>query len=90
MAMKLCRIVTWIFAVTYFLALVIFAIGTFGLFEQERDPLSAVFLIPIGLPWNQFIDGFSESIRPWLAAAVPLLNLAIIRGICAIILRSRN
>ena len=38
-------------------------IGTFGLFGQEKDPLSAVFLIPLGLPWFIWVDGFPESLR---------------------------
>lgn len=61
---KICRVATVIFIVLYVLALAILAIGTFGLFGQERDPLSGVFLMPLGLPWNQFFDAFSESSWP--------------------------
>jgi len=38
-------------------------IGTFGLFGQEKDPLSAVFLIPLGLPWFIWVVGFPERLR---------------------------
>lgn len=45
-----------IFVVIYAIALVLLAIGTFGWFGQEKDPLSAVFLFPLGLPWNVLAD----------------------------------
>lgn len=60
----------------------LFAIGTFGLFGQEVDPLSGIFLLPLGLPWNRFLDGFDEALRPWLAAAAPLVNLIVLKIIC--------
>ena len=31
-------------------------IGIFGWFGQEKDPLSGVFLLPLGLPWNLIAD----------------------------------
>lgn len=49
----------WVFFVfvgLYALALLLLAIGTMGWFGQERDPLSAVFLLPLGLPWNVLAD----------------------------------
>ena len=48
--------VFWTFAALYALALLLFLIGTFGWFGQEADPLSGVFLIPLGLPWNLLAD----------------------------------
>jgi hypothetical protein len=71
-------IATIIFAVAYALALIVLLIGTFGLFGADRDPLSGVFLVPLGLPWNRFIDGFPEPAWPWLASAAPLVNLIIL------------
>ncbi len=50
--MGLCRIVVLAFVVLYVSALALLAIGTFGWFGQERDPLSGVGLIPLGLPWT--------------------------------------
>jgi len=78
----LCQGVVIIFGVAYLLALGIFLIGIFGLFGQERDPLSAVFLMPLGLPWNLFLDPAPDMLKPWLAALAPALNLFILRPIC--------
>lgn len=72
------RLVFWAFLGLYVFALVLLAVGTFGLFGQERDPLSGVFLVPLGLPWNLALDWASEAARPWLAAAAPLLNLGLL------------
>ena len=66
------------FGMLYVFALVFFLIGNFGLFGQDRDPLSGLFLIPLGLPWNRFVDMFPERLWPWLAAASPLVTLAIL------------
>jgi len=70
----------WVFAVfalLYGLALVLFLIGTFGWFGQEKDPLSAVFLLPLGLPWNVLADriGLAE---PITASLAPMLNAGIL------------
>lgn len=79
---KLCRAIVIIFGIAYVLALGILLIGTFGLFGQERDPLSAVFLLPLGLPWNLFVDPLPDMLKPWLAVLAPALNLVILRTIC--------
>lgn len=78
-----CRFATWGFALAYFAALILFLVGMFGLFGSPQGPLAGVFLIPLGLPWNQVIDWASDPLRPVLAAAAPLLNLAILRALCA-------
>ena len=70
-----CRITTIVFAIFYLLALFVFLTGTFGWFEQERDPLSGVFLLPLGLPWILVSDLVSEPFKPWFAAIAPVLNL---------------
>lgn len=77
-----CRILVPAFAVLYGIALVLFAIGAFGLFGAERDPLSAVFLLPLGLPWSRLVDILPEVLWPWAAALAPLLNLAVLRLLC--------
>jgi hypothetical protein len=79
---RICRIVTAGITVLYGCALGLLAIGTFGLFGAERDPLSGVFLLPLGLPWNLFLENIPDALRPWLAAAAPLLNLLIIWLAC--------
>ena len=78
----MCRWIVRIFAALYLLALLVLLIGTYGLFGQERDPLSGVFLVPLGLPWNQFIDAAPAALLPWLAALAPLVNLLLLRAIC--------
>ncbi len=79
---RACHLVWWVLLAFYLLALGVFAIGTFGLFGEARDPLSGVFLIPLGLPWNLLVDVFPEPLWPWLAAAAPVLNLVLLRLIC--------
>ena len=77
-----CTWVVLIVGALYLVALALLLIGTFGLFGQERDPLSGIFLLPLGLPWNQFLDLASEPARPWLAALAPLLNIGILAALC--------
>ena len=79
---RACSIVFYGFLLLYVLALVLLLVGTFGWFGAEKDPLSGVFLIPLGLPWNRFVGGASEALLPWLAAAAPLVNLLLIRLVC--------
>ena len=87
---RACRFVTVAFAVLTACALGLFAIGTLGLFGAERDPLSAVFLLPLGLPWNLFIDSSPDALRPWLAATAPLLNLLTLWACCRALHRRRS
>jgi hypothetical protein len=82
---RVCQIATNVFLVIYLLALVAFLVGVFGLFGQEPDPMSGIFLIPLGLPWNRLVDLFPEPLWPWLAAAAPLLNYVLLRLICRIL-----
>jgi hypothetical protein len=72
------RSLPWLFLAAYALALAVFLTGQFGLFGVARDPLAGVFLLPLGLPWNLFIDRLPEPAWPFLIAAVPLLNLTIL------------
>lgn len=69
--------VFFIFVGLYLVALALLAIGTFGLFGQERDPLSGVFLMPLGLPWNLVGDRIGLA-GPWLAVLAPAINAAIL------------
>lgn len=79
-----CRIPAWLFGLLWLAALALLAIGTFGLFGQKRDPLSGVFLLPLGLPWNLALDTFPPEPRFWLATLAPGLNLAIILTLCRV------
>ncbi|MEE4119547.1 MAG: hypothetical protein V2I65_11075 [Paracoccaceae bacterium] len=78
----LCTWIAWIFGALCFAAIALLIVGTFGLFGQERDPLSGVFLMPLGLPWNRWIGWIPDEARAWAAAAAPLLNLAILSALC--------
>ena len=66
-----------IFAGLYVLALILFLIGTFGWFNQDKDPLSAMFLLPLGLPWNAIFDRVGFAGLPSLLLA-PLVNAGIL------------
>jgi hypothetical protein len=81
--MKMCRIVAWVFTFLYAAALVLLLIGTFGLFGNEQDPLSAVFLVPLGLPWVLLVDLAPEPAWPWLGALTPAINLALLWALCS-------
>lgn len=66
-----------IFSGLYLAALLLLAIGLFGWFGQEQDPLSAVFLMPIGLPWNLLGDRLGIPGTAILVAA-PAINAALL------------
>lgn len=80
--MGICRGLTLLFGLAWLLALAMLAVGTFGLFGQERDPLAGVFLVPLGLPWNRALDGLDGSARAVAAALAPGVNLAILAAVC--------
>ena len=84
----MCRFIVWGFALAYAFALAILLIGLFGLFGQERDPLSAVYLLPLGLPWNLLTGGAPEPVLPILAALAPAVNLGLLVVLCRLIRRS--
>lgn len=70
----------WVFVVflcLYLAALALLGIGTYGWFGQERDPLSAVFLLPLGLPWNLIADRAGAG-GAMTAILAPLVNAAIL------------
>ena len=83
---RLCPIAAGALAVLYLAALAILAIGTFGLFGSPRDPLSGIYLMPLGLPWT-LLDPLPDPVRPWLAVLAPALNIAILWQICRWITR---
>ena len=91
MSTSVCKWAIRIAWVLYLVSLAVLLIGTYGLFGQERDPLSAVFLVPIGLPWALWLDGFfPEGMLPWLAILSPALNILILTILCRIVARGRN
>jgi hypothetical protein len=87
---RACKVLLAAFLLLYLAALGLLAIGTFGLFGSPRGPLAGVFLVPLGLPWNWLLGGFPEAMRPWLAAATPLLNLLATWLVCRALGRRRS
>ena len=71
------RWVFLIFVALYAMALALLAVGTFGWFGQQEDPLSAVFLVPLGLRWNILADALGIG-GPWPAIVAPAINAAIL------------
>ncbi len=71
------RWVFYLFLLLYAVALFLLAVGTFGWFGQDRDPLSGVFLIPLGLPWVWLGDAAGLP-GPALAILAPAINAGIL------------
>lgn len=79
---RTCRWVLGAFGLSYLAALGLLAVGTFGWLGQEKDPLSGIFLLPLGLPWNLLGERLPETALPWLGAGAPLANLLLLWGVC--------
>lgn len=77
-----CKVVLIGFIAIYLIALAILVIGTFGLFGQQPDPLSGVFVMPLGLPWNRLAFFAPDAFLPWVAVLAPLVNIGLIAAIC--------
>ena len=78
----ICKEVIGLFVLLYVIALLLLAVGTWGLFGAERDPLSAVFLVPLGLPWNLLLDRFVVSGSALVGILAPAINLVILALLC--------
>lgn len=72
------RVLFWAFAALYAAALAVTGAAMSGLFGAEPGPLSGIFLIPLGLPWLLALDRLPGFAGPWVAAAAPAVNLAIL------------
>lgn len=72
------RVLSWIFAILWPAALAVWAIGTWGLFGQQIDPLAGLFLIPLGLPWTMLGGSLPPAALPVLGVVAPGLNLLIL------------
>ncbi|SFH66772.1 hypothetical protein [Albimonas pacifica] len=81
MGLRFYQVAVWAYAALYIGALALLAIGTFGLFGQERDPLAGVFLMPLGLPWTLLIDDLPPAEARWAAMTAPLANLLLVAAI---------
>ncbi len=69
--------VLFVFLGLYAVAVSLLVIGTFGLLGQERDPLSGIFLLPLGLPWNLLGDRLGLE-GPWVAILAPAVNAVLL------------
>ncbi len=78
----ICRLLLGLLVLAYAAAVAIFLVTVFGLFDQPEDPLGAVFLLPLGLPWNLLLRGAPTPLLPWLFAAAPLVNIALLLWLC--------
>jgi len=85
---RACWAAVIVFALLYASAIALLLIGTFGWFGNERDPLAGVYLAPLGWPWNRLVDFAPEPLWPRLAAAAPVVNLAILALLCRLRFRS--
>lgn len=86
----ICRVILVVFGITYVIALGLFLVGTLGLFGSPSGPLAGVFLIPLGMPWVFMLESVSDTLKPWLAALAPDLNLAVLWLICRWVNRSKS
>jgi hypothetical protein len=68
-----------VWLVAYVVALLLFIVGVLGLFGQPRDPLSGIFLIPLGFPWFFAADAVPAPGDMWVAALAPIVNIIIFR-----------
>ena len=89
----MCNAIKWSFAAAYAFALCLLAVGTWGR-PCGRDPLSGIFLIPLGMPWTLFIGSVGK-FDPFGPAAVlamlaPAINLAILFSICSTLRRRHS
>ena len=75
------------FALLSLAALGLLAIGTFGLFGMERDPLSGVFVL-LGVLCNRVLSGgLSEASLPWIAIEAPAIDLVLLALLCRLFRR---
>lgn len=83
MGRRICRLTANAYLALALAAMAILLVGTYGLFGQDRDPLAGVYVVVLGMPWVRFADLGPEAACPWFALATPLVNVAILRALCA-------
>ena len=84
-----CKFAIAAFLLLYTVALAILVVGTYGLFGAERDPLSGIFLVPLGLPWNRLLSDLPDALLPWVGVAAPVFNLLLLWLLCRAAARRR-
>lgn len=79
---RICRFLVIAFALLYAAAVGLYLVGTYGWFGSPRGPLAGVFLVPLGLPWNRWLDSLPLTMLPAAAVAAPALNLLLLWSLC--------
>jgi hypothetical protein len=73
----ICSWVLMLFAVAYVTAIGLLAVTIFGFVGQPDVPLGAVYLLPLGLPWNLLLGMAPAALAPWLTVAAPCVNIVL-------------
>ena len=71
----------WGFLLAFLAALGIFTSNMMGWFGQSPDPLSGIYLLPFGIPWNFLGAELSDPFPLIIGLGAPLVNLAILWGL---------
>jgi hypothetical protein len=82
---RACTFFLLAFCILYLLAIIIWAIGTFGWFGANKDPLSGAFLIILGQPWARWVDLLPDSLWPIGGIFAPAINASIIYAVCRLV-----
>jgi TRAP-type C4-dicarboxylate transport system permease small subunit len=87
--LKVARALAVIYAALCCLSLAILAIGTFGWFGQERDPVSAAFAILLSAPWPMLVDSINDPVTGiFIVLGGMGVNLFIILSLGRLLARS--
>lgn len=79
----ICRFFVGFFALVILAALVVFAVGHWGLFGQEPTPYAAIYLVMIAFPWPHLASLFlPEIIAKIMLFVGPFMTLALLRALC--------
>lgn len=85
---RLCKAAMIVFGLLWMAAVALLLVGTLGWFGAEKDPLSAVYLLPLGLPWNLFLDALPDWAMLWGGVLAPGINLLLLRLLCGVFNRT--
>jgi hypothetical protein len=86
--LKAARIIARIYVLICLGSLALFAIGTFGWFGVEPDPISAAFAILAAMPWSlAFSALYSPAVTLAGLLAAMLLNVLLILAIGRVLSR---
>ena len=84
----ICRIITGLMVLAWIAGVALFFISeSTGIYAL--DLLTALLMTPLGLPWNltPIFTGGSEAMRMVFALGAPVINIAIVWGLCKVVAR---